>query len=308
MPAELIHINVFLAARAILHEQELLMPCRTLNLLSSNHSLPERLMFNPEFHQLDSCAVSACSAIARYEQELQKHAATEAKLREFIVRESALIRQKNELIEQREILAKESEHRLLNGLQMIASLLSLQGRATGSAEAATQLTIAARRVSTLGRIHCHLHTLDQSKSVEFKRYLEKLCYDLSELAATDLRERSLSVEGIEMEIPTAAAIPLAFIASELITNSLKYARGGITVSLQARPRGAGTLSVMDDGPGLPDGFDPAAAKGFGMTLISALTRQIGGEFQIAKGAQDQGTRFSISFQLVEWPLMNRNTH
>jgi two-component sensor histidine kinase len=253
-------------------------------------------MPKPQFQQPDGCSVSACSALVTYEQELAMHAVTEAKLRKLIIRESALIRQKNELLKQRDILAKESEHRLLNGLQMIASLLSLQSRTTENTETAAQLTIAAHRVATLGRIHRHLHTLDHSESVEFKRYLEKLCHELSELASTDLRERSLSVEGIELKIPTAAAIPLAFIASELITNSLKYAQGGITVSLQATPRGERILSVVDDGPGLPEGFDPAATKGLGMTLISALTKQIGGELQIEKGAGGQGAQFSILFQ------------
>jgi two-component sensor histidine kinase len=253
-------------------------------------------MPKPQFQQPDGCSVSACSALVTYEQELAMHAVTEAKLRKLIIRESALIRQKNELLKQRDILARESEHRLLNGLQMIASLLSLQSRTTENTETAAQLTIAANRVSTLGRIHRHLHTLDHSESVEFKQYLEKLCHDLSELTSADLGQRLLSVEGIELKIPTAAAIPLGFIASELITNSIKYAQGRITVDLQATPRGDCTLSVMDEGPGLPEAFDPAATKGLGMMLISALTKQIGGEFEIAKGAGGQGAQFSILFQ------------
>ena len=58
----------------------------------------------------------------------------EPHLRETVIRESDLLRRKDELILQKDILTKESEHRLLNGLQLITSLLALQSRATTNAE------------------------------------------------------------------------------------------------------------------------------------------------------------------------------
>ena len=246
-----------------------------------------------QFQQPDNCPVAVCSAIAMYEQELERHRATEAKLRESVIREGDLLRQKDELIQQKDILSKESEHRLLNGLQLIASLLSVQSRGTNNPEAAAQLTIAANRVATLGRVHRHLHTLDQVESVEFKQYLIKLCHDLADMASGEFSERSLSVEGAELKIPTVTAIPLGFIASELITNSLKHATGKITVGLQTMPNSGCALSVSDDGPGLPDAFDPAATKGLGMKLVAALVRQIGGNLQLAKGDHDRGARFTV---------------
>jgi two-component sensor histidine kinase len=247
------------------------------------------------FRQPDNCPVAVCSAIAMYEQELERHRATESKLRESVLRESQLLRQKDELIQQKDILGKESEHRLLNGLQLITSLLSVQSRNTKNPEAGDQLTIAANRVATLGRVHRHLHTLDKIESVEFKQYLEKLCHDLADMASNEFPERSLCVEGAELKIPSVTAIPLGFIASELITNSIKYAKGKITVSLQATPVGDCTLSVSDDGAGLPAAFDPAATHGLGMKIIAALVKQIHGELNFAKGDQDQGTRFSVLF-------------
>ena len=247
------------------------------------------------FRQPDNCPVTMCPAISMYEQELERHRATESKLRESILRESDLLRQKDELIQQKDILGKESEHRLLNGLQLIASLLTAQSRANKNPEVAAQLSIAANRVATLGRIHQHLHTLDKLESVEFKQYLEKLCHDLSDMAADEFPARSFRVEGDDLKIPSATAIPLGFIASELITNSIKYAKGRITVSLQKKPEGDCALSVSDDGPGLPAAFDPAAMHGLGMKIIAALVKQIQGELIFAKGDNDQGTRFSVLF-------------
>lgn len=247
------------------------------------------------FRKPDNCPTAVCSAIEMYEQELGRHRATESRLRESVLREGDLLRQKDELILQKDLLAKESEHRLLNGLQLIASLLAMQGRVTKSPEAVAQLTMAANRVSTLARVHRHLHTLDHLESVEFKRYLEKLCHDLSDIASGEAAERSLCVEGAELEIPRVTAMPLAFIASELITNSIKYAKGKITVSLQTMPNGDAAVSVSDDGPGLPKAFDPAATNGLGMKIVAALARQIQGELNFANGDHDQGTRCSVRF-------------
>ena len=257
---------------------------------------PRRGVPFPEttYRQPPDCPIAACSAISMYELELEKHRHTEAKLRESAIREHALLHQKEELIQQKDILSKESEHRLLNGLQLITSLLAVQSRAAQSAEVAAQLTIAANRVATLGRVHRHLHTLDHVESVEFKQYLEKLCHDLLDMASSNIPERDLAVEGGELRIPTVTAIPLGFIASELLTNSIKYAKGRITVSLTNTGNGH-ALSISDDGPGLPEGFDPAASCGLGMKLISSLVRQIGGELQIDKGKDGHGTCFTVLF-------------
>jgi two-component system, sensor histidine kinase PdtaS len=241
------------------------------------------------------CTVEGCSAISMFESELQKHRATEAKLRLSAIRESALLREKDDLIRQKDILSKESEHRLLNGLQLITSLLTIQSRATKNAEAAAQLTIAANRVGAIGRVHRHLHALDNVKSVEFKKYLESLCHDLSDMASSESPGSVLVVDGTELRMPVVMGIPLGFIASELITNAIKYAKGQIIVRLQTTPANGHVLSVSDDGPGLPDGFDPTASHGLGMKLISSLVSQIGGRLQIDRGNNGTGSQFSVLF-------------
>jgi two-component sensor histidine kinase len=269
------------------------MPASSPATVVSKHAEPKPVTL---FQRPDNCPVTMCSAIAMYELELERHRATEAKLRESILREDDLLRQTDELIQQKDILAKESEHRLLNGLQLITSLLAMQSRGTKNPEAVAQLSIAANRVATLERIHRHLHTLDKLESVEFRQYLEKLCDNLADMASSEFPERSLGVEGAELKIPSVTAIPLGFIASELIINSIKYAKGKITVGLQTTPHGDCALSVSDDGPGLPAAFDPAATPGLGMKIIAALVRQIHGELHFTRGDHDQGARFCVTFK------------
>jgi two-component sensor histidine kinase len=233
--------------------------------------------------------------VASYERELTKQRCTELRLREELAREEALLRQKDELIQQLEVLSKESDHRLLNGLQMIVSLLSLQSRASANAEVASQLAIAADRVATVGRVHRRLHSIDGVHTVAFKQYLEDLCRDFSTMLSSEDRPWVIAVDGIEIKLPTAIAVPLSFIANELITNAAKHGKARITVSLEANTTKGYALSVSNDGPVLPEGFDPAASKGLGMPIVRSLVESIGGELRIGAGDRNQGTRFTVLF-------------
>ena len=87
-------------------------------------------------------------SVASYERELSAHMDVEFQLRAALARDAALLRQKNILIMQQELLAKESDHRLLNGLQMIVSMLSLQSRSSSRPRGAPpgRLPVSADRL------------------------------------------------------------------------------------------------------------------------------------------------------------------
>jgi two-component sensor histidine kinase len=207
-----------------------------------------------------------------------------------------LLQQRDVLLEQNAMLAREFDHRLLNSLQLISSLLSLQSRTTKNPEAAAQLSIAGSRVASLGRVHRRLHVLDQLETVDFKQYISRLCEDLSGMHFDDQPKHAIIVEGKDIEIPTLLGIPLGFIVNELVMNSVKYAKDTITVRLESMPEGY-SLSVLDDGPGLPKGFAPSGHKGLGMKIIQSLIKQIGGELKIGRGDHDRGARFTILFNI-----------
>ena len=218
-----------------------------------------------------------------------------AELQAALAREEVWTREKHDLSQRQVMLAQEFEHRLLNSLQLIVSLLSMQSRNATTPEAGAQLTIAADRVAALGRVHHQLHRLDHQDNVEFKEYLKHLCEDLSGLLFQEGTGYAIAVEGADCEIPTALGIPLGFIVNELITNSAKYAKGNITVRVETTSPPCHSLSVLDDGPGLPAGFDPAKSKGLGMKIVLSLVKQIGGELHILPGDNGRGARFSVTF-------------
>jgi two-component sensor histidine kinase len=232
---------------------------------------------------------------ASYERELAAHKATESELRKALARDQALLRQKDASIRQQKMLTEECHHRLLNNLQMIVALLSLQSLKEANAETASRLSIAADRVRAIAGLHHHLHSMDGAPSVEFKPYLDRLCRDHSTMSMSEERpDQVIAVDAIELKLPTTIGIPLSLIVNELITNAIKHGRGRITVALA--PSGKGhALSVSNDGSDLPEGFDPTNCKGLGMTLVSSLVAQIGGELRIDRGDDNDCTRFTVLF-------------
>jgi two-component sensor histidine kinase len=238
---------------------------------------------------------STRSAIESCERELIQYRSMEIRLRAALAESEARLRQQDELIQRQELLSKESDHRLMNDLQMTISLLSMQSRASTNAEAAAQLAVAADRVSMIARIHHRLHSYDGVQAIEFRKFLQDFGRDFSAMLSSDERPEQVLVAGIEINLPAATAIPLGFIVSELITNAAKYGDGRIAISLQRDPAYGYALSVSNGGPALPEAFDPAASKGLGMRIIQSFARQIGGELRIGRGDRGQGARFTVLF-------------
>lgn len=248
-----------------------------------------------KFQQPADCTHDSCAALRDGSVELERLQQAEASLSASLARERLLVEQKDELIRHKDLLSRESDHRLMNGLQMVASLLTMQSRMVGDEDCAAQLRMAANRVAMIGSVHRSLHALDNIESVDLTAYLKDLCKDMSTLLSADSNANALAVEGIPLKVPSAIGIPLGFVVSELVTNSAKYAAGKITVRLAAAPEGGYALSVTDRGKGLPEDFDPTKTKGLGMRIVMSLIKQIGGTLRFSSQAGTRGTCFTVHF-------------
>jgi two-component sensor histidine kinase len=229
--------------------------------------------------------------------ESSRHDALIAELEASQARERKLCRQVDELSRRTALLTDELSHRLFNGMQLIGTLLSAQSR-LAPPEAATQLVIAVGRVVAFGQVHRRLHLLDHQEHVEFRQYLFDLCEELSVLLFGDQFGFGIEVEGSDVDLPTAIAVPLGFIVNEMITNSAKFAGGNIAVRLDLHSAAGCSLSVSDQGPGLPSGFNPAECDGLGTKIMLSLARRIGGELVISAGDHGRGCRFAVEFNPV----------
>jgi two-component sensor histidine kinase len=219
-----------------------------------------------------------------------------AELQASLTREGVLRKEKRDLSQRHVMLAQEFEHRITNGLQVIADLLSLQSRTTPTPEEArAQLSIAARRVVALGTVNHRLHLSNQPVNVEFIEFLVDLCDDLSGLLFQDQTDQAIVVQGTKVEIPSSLAHTLGLITNELITNSVKHANGGITVRVENSASATYSLSVLDDGPGLPAGVVTAKGTGLGLKVVLWLVKQIGGDLKIIPRANGSRACVTVTF-------------
>jgi two-component sensor histidine kinase len=161
------------------------------------------------------------------------------------------------------------------------------------------LNIAAARISAFGRVHHRLHLIDYQDKVEIKHHLQGLCDDLIGLLFHEQIGQTIVVQSPNCEIPAALAVPLSLIVNELITNSVKHAKSDITVRFESITPVSHSISVVDEGPGLPGGFDPSNSKGLGMQIVHALVKEIGGELRFLTGHNGRGTQVTLTFYLID---------
>ncbi len=174
----------------------------------------------------------------------------------------------------KDLLAREIDHRVKNSLTVVGSLLSMQRGASTSAETCAALDEAAARVIAVARVHERLHQSDQLGLVAFGDYLDELCRDLSRsMRRSDIKMDCLTVA---IDLPAQQALSLALIANELITNAFKHgsAAGATKVSIElTQEAGLLRLTVADNGAGIPVPSQGRSAS-LGLTIVEALSRQL----------------------------------
>jgi two-component sensor histidine kinase len=192
-----------------------------------------------------------------------------------------------------EMMAKEIDHRVMNSLQLVSSLLTLQSRDLGDSEAAAELRLAAARVTAVARVHQNLYLSEGAAGIDCRAYLQRLCDDLGNIVMAE-KGAGLTVEAAETWLPSDRIAALGLIVNELVTNAAKHGAGRIAVSF-ARAGDGFALTVSDDGPGLPDNFDPAASRGLGMKVVTALARQLDGTLAFGRAEGGRGATFTAAF-------------
>jgi two-component sensor histidine kinase len=208
----------------------------------------------------------------------------------------ALIR--NSLLEKEELL-KEVHHRVKNNLQVIVSLLNLQARQISDERMQTLLEETRNRVQSISTIHERIYRAESFASIDLLGYAGQLAPDLIRFYGLEGRV-TVAIDGEEVTLELERAVPYGMLLNELVSNACKHAfplgRIGHLI-VQFRTQGEQIeMSVADDGPGLPEGFDYRKASSLGLKLIHGLVRQLGGMLEIQSGA---GTAIRVRFPAKE---------
>jgi two-component sensor histidine kinase len=191
-------------------------------------------------------------------------------------------------VAQAELLAREIDHRVMNSLQFVSGLLNMQSRDPAVTDAAAQLKEAATRVAAVACVHRNFYS-DDTDQMSCLTFLRRLCADLSEICG-----RAVEVDGDDARVPTTSIQPIGLITNELVTNAAKHGAGTIFVTYRV-DGAAHTISVCDEGEGLPADFDPSKTSGLGMKVVTTLARQLGGRIEVGPVANRRGSCISVCF-------------
>jgi two-component sensor histidine kinase len=202
-------------------------------------------------------------------------------------------RQKDELLREKAILLQEVQHRVANSLQIIASLLMQSARRVQSEEARGHLHDAHHRVMSIAAVQRHL-AASSAGDVSLRFYFAQLCESLGASMIHDPKQLSLTVRVDDSVVSANASVSLGLIITELVINALKHAfpeRRHGKIAIDYRSDGPDwTLSVTDDGVGMPTGAEKAK-PGLGTGIVEALARQMRGVIHVVDA--NPGTAVSV---------------
>ena len=209
--------------------------------------------------------------------------------RRAIEREKARLQVRtDELLGQKETLLAEMQHRIVNSLQIIASILMLKARAVTSEETRQHLQDAHRRVMSVAAVQEHLHSSGRADVIHIAPYLEKLCKSLADSMIGEGRLSTITVAADDGTLVSADAVSLGLIVTELVINALKYAfpdpakAGLVTVRYEVNDA-HWKLSVCDNGIGRVEGSGPPPKGGLGTSLVKALANQLDAKVETISG-------------------------
>jgi PAS domain S-box-containing protein len=198
-----------------------------------------------------------------------------------------------EAVRSRELLLSEVNHRAKNSLQIISGLLAMHASRIVHPEAKARLLDARTQIGTIAQIHDTIHQSAPDGQVEFVGFLRNLATGLVG-SASGKRAHLVFDTPDTLLLPIDRGVPVALIASEIVTNAIKHAIAHddacITIAIRHDAHGC-IIDIADNGPGLPPDFDPQRSEGLGMDIMFGLAEQAGAHLAIARAGE--GARFSL---------------
>ncbi|MGA7072046.1 sensor histidine kinase [Bradyrhizobium sp.] len=196
-------------------------------------------------------------------------------------------------LDRHQILLKEVNHRVKNSLQVVSSMLNLQANTVGDPALSERLMEASTRILAVGRAYNRLAYNADYENIDLVGYLREIVEDLEAAVAPCKIQLDTPKE---IQFAADRAILVALIVNELILNAAKHAYAGsqegvIHLRLVSSDDKAVSISVSDDGIGLPADFDPALSKRLGTRIALGLAGQLGAE--LTRQKTTKGTHFTL---------------
>jgi len=207
------------------------------------------------------------------------------------------LRRKDRALISKDATIREIHHRVKNNLQTVSALLRLQARRIEDPKASAAIEEAVRRVVSIALVHETLSATSQDL-VQFDEVITKIIQGASEL---NIRPNEIQIKKVGEFglISSMVATPLALVLTELIHNALEHglSNSGDLVELRINRQAASmTITVTDNGAGIPNDFSLELNTNLGLQIVQTLTKnELAGKIEFIK--QNIGTQVQISFPL-----------
>ena len=214
------------------------------------------------------------------------------------------LRRRDRALMSKDATIREIHHRVKNNLQTVAALLRLQARRVSVPEARVALEESMRRVASIALVHETL-SVSVDEEVDFDHVVDRLLGMLADVMGS-AGQISVRRDGTFGEIPAEVATALVLVLTELVQNALEHAfpdgaQGTVQVSAQ-RSRGTLTLSVDDDGAGLPADFNPDGGDRLGLQIVRTLvSAELDGAVDYRRRVDGPGTSAVVTMPMGRRP-------
>jgi two-component sensor histidine kinase len=222
----------------------------------------------------------------------------------ILLRDVTELRHRERELITKDATIREIHHRVKNNLQTVAALLRLQARRLQAPEARAALEEAVRRVGSIAIVHETLSHAPE-ENVDFDDIAGRVAMMAGEVSAPESRVTPTLLGEFGM-LPASVATPLALVLTELLQNALQHGLtrpssaplgGTLEVTARRRPQQL-TVTVTDNGVGLPDGFSLGSATSLGLQIVRTLVvGELGGHLEITPRT-DGGTRVLVDLPLA----------
>lgn len=189
------------------------------------------------------------------------------------------------MLEQKQILLSELQHRVKNNLQHVISILEIQKESVTFNNIDELIRSNQNRIRSMALLHNKLNISENVNEVDLSKYIAELS-DLIKKSYDDAKKIQINLTCDIKNVSIDKALPIGLIIVELISNSMKYAfkkmhSGIINIILTEKE-----LHYTDNGIGFD--FYQAHKKGLGLEIVKGLIEQLD-----AKTESNQNNGFEL---------------
>lgn len=200
------------------------------------------------------------------------------------------------VLEQKQVLLSELQHRVKNNLQHVISILEIQKESVGFNNIDELIRGNQNRIHSIALLHKKLNISERVNEVNLEKYVHELSELVKESYDNNRKEISLNVTCEIDKISIEKALPLGLILVELVSNSMKHAFSkpvGIIHIVLTKEKDVqkNKLYYADNGVGFD--FNMVSERGLGMEIIKGLIGQLDATIE---SSQSNGFELTLCFK------------